>query len=111
VVQLFLTFGAALVLASINLFFRDIGRLVNTLTMLVFYCTPIIYSETMIPQRYHWLLHANPIAPLMTSWRMVLIEGRILPYSILWGTGYALLILFVGHRVYDRFHWRFAEVL
>jgi lipopolysaccharide transport system permease protein len=110
-VQLTMTFGAALLLASINLFFRDMSRLVSTLMLLIFYCTPILYSETMIPPPYQWLLHANPLAPLMINWRTVLLEGRLQPDYLLLSGVYALIILYAGHRVYERFRWRFAEVL
>ena len=110
-IQLAMTYGVALFLASINLFFRDMGRLVGTLVMLVFYCTPIVYSETMVPPHYLWLLHANPVAPLMIGWRSVLIEGRLVPDQVLLAALYALLILVAGHKVYERLQWRFAEVL
>jgi lipopolysaccharide transport system permease protein len=110
-IQLIMTFGAALLLASINLFFRDIARLVNTLMLLLFYCTPVLYSEAMIPEQYRWLIHVNPLAPLMINWRSVLIDGRLLMDQLLVSALYALLILYAGHKVYERFRWRFAEVL
>ncbi len=111
IIQFALTFGAALLIASVNLFFRDMTRLVSNLVMLLFYCTPIVYTSAMIPARYQWLLYANPIAPLMINWRAVLIEGRILPDYLLWSAGHALVFLFVGYRVYERLRYRFAEVL
>ncbi|MBI5571874.1 MAG: ABC transporter permease [Desulfomonile tiedjei] len=110
-IQLAMTYGAALFLASINLFFRDMARLVSTLTILVFYCTPILYSESMIPPQYQWLLYVNPLAPLMANWRSVLLDGCLLPDYLLLSAVYALLILYTGHQVYERFRWRFAEVL
>ena len=110
-IQLAMTYGVALFLASVNLFFRDMGRLVGTLVMLAFYCTPIVYSEAMVPPQYQWALHVNPVAPLMISWRTVLIEGRLMPDHLMLAALYALLILFVGQKVYERLQWRFAEVL
>jgi len=110
-IQLIMTFGAALLLASINLFFRDIARLVNTLMLLLFYCTPVLYSEAMIPEQYRWLIHVNPLAPLMINWRSVLIDGRLLMDLLLVSALYALLVLYAGHKIYERFRWRFAEVL
>ncbi len=110
-IQLLMIFGAALFLASVNLFFRDIARLVNTLLLLLFYCTPIVYSETMVPSQYRWLIHMNPLSPLMINWRSVLLDGRLLPDQLLLSALYALLTLYTGLRVYERFRWRFAEVL
>lgn len=110
-IQFLLTYGASLVVASANVFFRDIERLVTIFTMLLFYCTPIIYPETMVPQRYRDLINLNPLTPLMLSWRELFIKGSINPSAIALSFLYAAIIYGIGYWVYKRLYWKFAEVL
>jgi lipopolysaccharide transport system permease protein len=109
--QVVFTYGCCLVISSVNLFFRDLERLVNVVTMLLFYVTPIIYPVDMVPAQYADLLNLNPLTPFIVAWRDVFLTGRLDPaalgLSLLWGVvAYAL-----GRMVFRRLSWRFAEVL
>jgi len=110
-IQFLMTYGASLVVASANVFFRDIERLITIFTMLLFYCTPIIYPETMVPEKYRGLVNLNPLTPLMVSWRELFIKGTINPLSIALGLVYAVVIYAIGYWVYRTLSWKFAEVL
>ena len=41
--------GPALVLSSLNVFFRDLAQLLPPFLMIAFYLSPIIYPESMVP--------------------------------------------------------------
>jgi lipopolysaccharide transport system permease protein len=110
-IQFLLTYGAALFISSVNLFFRDLERLTAICLILLFYVTPIIYPETMIPSHLKGLLSFNPIAHLMVSWQNLLVYGTIVPVSVGISLAYALAVFFIGYLVYRRLSWRFAEVL
>jgi len=75
-VQFLLTAGIALFVASVTVFFRDLEHIVEVLLPFVFYGTPILYSASLIPPRFDWLVWVNPLAPIMESWRDVLLYGR-----------------------------------
>jgi lipopolysaccharide transport system permease protein len=111
VIQFCMTYGVAVAISSVNLFFRDMERLTSIFMMLVFYCTPVIYPESMVPDQYRWLLAVNPVAPLMISWRTLLMDGALDPMYVVLSAGYAVVFLTIGHAVYTRLCWRFAEVL
>jgi len=109
--QFMMVYGLSLVISSINLFFRDLERLVIIFTTFIFYFTPIIYPESMIPDRYRSLMNFNPLAPLMTSWRNLFLNGVLDPESLALSFLYSAIAFMVGYMVYKRFSWRFAEVL
>jgi lipopolysaccharide transport system permease protein len=112
IIQLLMTYGLSLMLASINLFVRDLERLAVIGTSLLFYFTPIIYPETMIPARYKTLvLYANPLSPLMTSWRNLFLNGTLEFSLVAASFVYSLFALMLGYAVYTRLSWKFAEVL
>lgn len=109
--QLLMTYGISLLVSSINLFFRDLERLTVIITTLLFYFTPIFYPETMIPQKYQPLLNFNPLAPLMISWRNLFLHDQVDPVCLVVSLSYSISALILGHFVYRKLSWRFAEVL
>jgi lipopolysaccharide transport system permease protein len=111
-IQLLMTYGLSLMIASINLFVRDLERLTVICTSLLFYFTPIIYPETMIPARYKTLvLFVNPLSSLMVSWRNLFLNGTLEFSLIVASSSYSLFVLMVGYVVYTKLSWKFAEVL
>lgn len=109
--QFLITFGMSLAFSSINLFFRDLERLIMIFTTLLFYFTPIFYSEEMIPQRLRFLLMLNPLSGLTISWRNLFMKGVINPFNLLILFACSVLIMIVGYIIFKRLRWRFAEVL
>jgi lipopolysaccharide transport system permease protein len=110
-IQFTLTFGFSLIVSSTNLFFRDLERLIVIFTTLLFYFTPIIYPEKMVPVEYKYLINLNPLSPLMVNWRNLFLTGSLdLSYLII-SIAYAIVALGLGCWVYKRLSWKFAEVL
>lgn len=109
--QIIFTFGIALLCASLNLFFRDLERFVVLTTMLLFYCTPILYDINMIPQHYQWIVEYNPLATMILSWRDLLLNGHL---DLMLTTSLYLNGLFsflIGVYVFNKLKYRFAEIL
>ncbi len=111
VLQFALNYGLSLFLASINLFFRDLERLTSILMMLLFYCTPIFYSERMIPPKYAYLLSLNPLSPFIISWRNLFMTGQLDVTYLLFCLIFSTVSVMVGYVIYKKLSPRFAEVL
>ena len=100
-VQYVFTLGVALAVASINVFFRDLGNVLRQLLRLWFYLSPALYSlsrleDTAFMQANPILMdiaRANPFAILFESYRAVIYGtpqgGPALPQ---WGALAALLL-------------------
>jgi lipopolysaccharide transport system permease protein len=111
IIQFFLIYGVCLFISSVNLFFRDLERLTTIFMMLLLYFTPVIYSETMIPDKYRIYMHANPLASFVVNWRNLLLNGSVDWLLIAESLIYSLIILAIGQATYKKLNWRFAEVL
>jgi lipopolysaccharide transport system permease protein len=110
-VQFMLTFGLALIVATANLFFRDLERLIGILTMLWFYLTPVVFAESMVPKGFKWAIYINPMAGLVLCWRDMFVSG-----GVHWGylgtaTGLSAAALGAGLTIYQWKKWRFAEIV
>jgi lipopolysaccharide transport system permease protein len=111
IVQFIITMGFSLAVSALNLFFRDIERIVFIFTSLMFYMTPIIYSEEMVPAEYRTLILSNPLSILFISWRNLLMHGTLVVKDTVLALVYALIVFGIGYLVYRKLKWRFAEVL
>ncbi|MFA0026617.1 ABC transporter permease, partial [Vibrio sp. 10N.261.49.A5] len=111
VIQIMIAYGLSLTLATLNLFFRDIERFVQLGLMMLFYATPILYIESMIPEEYQWLIDYNPLAKIAISWRNLFLYGTVDIGYILSSLITGIVCMFVGSMVFNKLKYRFAEVL
>ena len=71
------TYGLGLLLSVLQVYYRDIRHIVDSILPLAFWLTPIAWMETMIPQNFHWLISLNPVAPFIRSFACVLHDNRL----------------------------------
>jgi ABC-type polysaccharide/polyol phosphate export permease len=120
--------GFALMLSVANVYFRDSEHFLNILLQIWMYATPIIYPITYVARAQesvnHWLSQFGLSFPLVRVWelnpmlhftrafRSVLYEETWpTTTDMLWCFGSAVVVLFVGWRVFKRFEPRMAEEL
>lgn len=112
IIQLCMVYGGALAVSSINLFFRDLERLIGIVIHFLFFLTPVLYTVDRYPAEYRNLLIAiNPPAALMVNWRSLFLDGTLNPLYVLISMGYAVLFLLIGYVIYRKLSWKFAELL
>ncbi|MEK7548580.1 MAG: ABC transporter permease [Patescibacteria group bacterium] len=111
IIQFFLTTGVALIVSTVNVFFRDLERLVVIMISVLFYLTPIVFAESMIPPKLNFLLFANPLAGLISSYRQLFLYGTVNWSYLALAAGYAIIFFIIGRNVFKKLQWRFAEVL
>lgn len=111
IVQTLLLYGLSLIFSSINLFFRDLERLVSLSLTLIFYFTPIIYTVDLIPEHLRKYFIFNPFYPLIECWHQVFLRAT-LPYDhFIVSLIYGLSVFVIGFTVFKRLSYRFAEAL
>lgn len=108
-VQFTLTLGFALLLSSLNVFFRDLEHVTIVLTGMFIFLTPIVYPEDAIPASWRVAFWANPMYWIIPSWRNLILHGSLDPMFLAMGAGSALFWFVVGYGVYRRMEWRFVE--
>jgi ABC-type polysaccharide/polyol phosphate export permease len=112
VIQTAFSFGLGLLLAALNVYFRDTQQLVDVGILAWFFVTPIIYSIDLIHSSTLKLLLqiVNPMAGLVIAYRHVLYSGDWPQVGLLAITALeAILILVIGAFVFRRLSPAFAE--
>jgi lipopolysaccharide transport system permease protein len=106
------TYAIALILASLNLFYRDIQYLFNLILNLWFYLTPIIYSTEYFPEKYRWIFKINPMSVFINAYRQVLLGGDWPSWSSLAVAGAITGILLVlANLIFNKLQKSFADVV
>jgi ABC-type polysaccharide/polyol phosphate export permease len=72
-----LGFGLAMLLSTLNVFFRDTAQIVGVLLQIWMWSLPVVYVEEFLPQWYRDLLVFNPSYPYLVSIRMLLLDARL----------------------------------
>jgi ABC-type polysaccharide/polyol phosphate export permease len=127
-VQFLFTLGLAILLSSLNAFFRDIQNVLRHVIRLWFYLSPGLYSLASIGGSHKIvvdILSLNPFAVLFTSYRAVIwgteyqVAGKnvYLPpgppdwLGLILLTGFSALLLVFGVFIFKRAEPAFARIL
>jgi ABC-type polysaccharide/polyol phosphate export permease len=92
--------GFSMLVAAGHVYFRDLKNFLSYALRIWLYGSPILYYASEVPDRYHFLLVLNPIAPLLAAWSAILDEGAIpdagdLALGAAWG-----IVLFVAGALF-----------
>ena len=99
-------------LASINVYFRDISMMWSTLLMFLFYCSPIVYGRTIVPERFDFITKYNPITYYMQLFRDSLHANQLSDISTWLAAGSASFIfMFIGLLFYSKLQKGFVSNL
>ncbi len=102
--------GVALLVGTLNVFFRDVKYFYEALIMVWFYATPVFYPPEIIPEQFRFLLQMNPIRILLETLRIPLYQGTLPPTGLLiQGLAISLVTLAVGWLIFHRFEARFIH--
>jgi ABC-type polysaccharide/polyol phosphate export permease len=112
VLQFLFTSGVAWVLAAVAVFVRDARQVVGLALTLWMFLTPIMYTPELVPERFRWLLAANPMVFVVDAYRAAVL-GEHLPSlaSAVIFTSVALMAFVFGHWVFSRAKPAFADML
>ncbi len=120
-VQFVLVVGLALIVAALNVFYRDVEHVLDVGLLAWFFLTPIFWELELLPNKLPlpwggsgvdvWLLEyrLNPMASLVTDYRYILlydygiIRHTVVPLAV------GLVCLVVGWYFFRRNAHRFAE--
>jgi len=119
-IQLCLVSGIALILSTLNVFYRDTRAIMDVTMMAWFFVTPIIYPIDILPRSreifgitldiHRWTRILNPMASLVAAYRDVLYHGRLVGLDFLARTAAtSLVVLLIGYAVFLKFSPRFGE--
>lgn len=104
-------YGIALLIGTLNLFFRDLERLVGLMMTFLLYLTPVLYTVALMPEKLQWLLYVNPFASFVIVWRDMFLSGILNIEFFAIAAVYSFVALALGSFVYHKLKYKFAELI
>lgn len=112
VIQFIFTFGLALILAAVNLFYRDIQYIFNLIITMWFYLTPVIYATELFPEKYRYIFKINPMSVFINAYRQVIFGAKFPNMASLFiGVVISIVIFFFSYKIFKRLEGIFADVV
>lgn len=106
------TLAFAILAASLGVFLRDLSHAMTLLLSVLFFLTPIVYSETLVTPRWQFMLWINPVAYVVSNLRKTCVLGEpinMMSWALFSLASLALLTLVAGW--FPRIRLRFADVM
>lgn len=111
-------FGYALSLsyisATLNVFIKDISQFLGIVLQFMMWMTPMMWSYTMIPEKYSWFYKLNPLHYIINGYRESLIDGIWFfekPKGMLFFWLFTCMLFISGKYLMNKLKPHFADVL
>lgn len=105
--------GVGLWFSALLVMYRDVNYLLPFITEIWKFISPVVYSATMIPEKWQWLYSINPMAGVVSGFRWALLgqpETISVP-SLAISAGISLLIFISGLYFFRRMERIFADMI
>ncbi|MDA1231084.1 MAG: ABC transporter permease [Planctomycetota bacterium] len=89
------TLGVSYLFASLTVSYRDFRFVIPFLMQAMMYLSPVVYSISMFPQKYQWVVALNPMAGIIDGFRSCLL-GKPWNLTTLSVSAIAAVVLFLA---------------
>jgi len=108
ILLIMITIGAGLLLATLNVFFRDIEHLYSVFRTMLMYGSALFYPVTIVPEKFQIFFTLNPIFAIISLFRDSFYSGT--PYdlfNVLYASIFSIFLLILGIVVFYKYQDKF----
>ena len=107
-----LSLGAGILISSMTTKYRDIKFLIGFGLQLWMYASPVVYSVSVVPERFRFFYMLNPVASIVETFRYAFLgKGVVNGVYILISWAVTILLLFLGIIVFNRVDKTFMDTV
>ena len=104
----FMALSFGIIISSLTTKYRDLKFLVTFGIQLMMYASPIVYPLSIVPEKYKWIIVANPVTSIIETFKYAFLgvgefSWLYLAYSTLFTIVLFLIGLVIFHRVEKSF--------
>ena len=101
-----LSFG--IIISSMTTKYRDLKFLIAFGVQLIMYGSPIVYPLSLVPEKYKWIILANPVTSIIEAFKYAFLGGGefswlYISYSIFFTIVLFIIGLIIFHKVEKSF--------
>lgn len=107
-----LALGLGMIITAMTTKYRDLVFLLTFGVQLLMYATPVIYPLSKLPAKYEWFIRANPMSPILETFRFAFLGAGEFSWGyLLYSVGITIAILSVGVVVFNRVEKNFTDTV
>jgi lipopolysaccharide transport system permease protein len=104
--------GFGMIISAMTTKYRDLTFLVQFGVQLWMYATPVIYPISQIPEKYRWIIMANPVTPLVVGFKYSFTgSGSFEELYVFYSAVFSVIIFFAGLAVFNRTEKTFMDTV
>lgn len=107
-----LALGFGLIISAMTTKYRDLTFLIQFGIQLWMYATPVIYPASQIPDKYRWIVLANPVSSLVEAFKYGFTgSGSLSTGGLVYSGVFAIIIFFIGIAIFNRTEKTFMDTV
>lgn len=108
----FLGLSFGIIISSLTTKYRDLKFLVTFGVQLMMYASPIVYPLSIVPEKYKWIILANPITSIIETFKYAFLGVGVfnwwhLAYSFL----FTVILFFTGMIIFHKVEKSFMDTV
>ena len=104
--------GVGLWFTSLTAKYRDLMHILQFLTQIWLYATPVIYPISKVPIDWRWLFALNPMASVVESFRLIFLgAGNLTSEMLMTSLIVTLVALISGILIFNRVQRTFIDTV
>ena len=104
--------GFGIIISSLTTRYRDLQYLVTFGVQLLMYAAPVIYPLSAVPDQFRWLIMANPMTPIIESFRYAFLgAGTVDLQQLAYAFGFMVVILVIGLLIFNQVERTFMDTV
>ena len=107
-----LSLGLGMILSSLTTKYRDLAMLFVFGVQLFMYATPIIYPFSSVPDKYQWLILANPMTAIVETFKYAFLgAGNFTWANLSYCAVFSVVMLLLGTIVFNKVEKNFTDTV
>lgn len=102
--------GLSFLLAALTVSYRDFRYVVPFMMQILMYLSPVVYSTSLIPERWQWLAALNPMSGIIDAFRAAILGSPLNPITLSISILSTLGLLVAGVAYFRSVERRFADI-
>lgn len=104
--------GLGVIFSSLTTKYRDLRFLLTFGIQLAMFATPVVYPLSLAPEKYRWLIVANPFTSIIETFRFIFMGKGQFEWSYLAYSGVVtVVILIVGSMIFNKVEKTFMDTV
>ncbi len=104
--------GLGMIFSALTTKYRDLALLLTFGVQLLMYAAPVVYPLARVPEKYQWLVLANPMSAILETFRYAFLgTGTFAWVYLVYSTLITLGILLLGTIIFNRVEKSFTDTV